>query len=354
MTHPYSTLPDSSFWRRAVAGTSAENVDPVVEAKFVISHHDRIATAGSCFAQHLARRLELAGFNYLVTEDVPIGIDRSLARDFGYRVFSARFGNLYVPRQLLQLLGRSYGTYVPMDDRWSGGGGSIVDPFRPSIQPGGFRSVEEFVFFRNLHFEAVRKMVETMSVFVFTLGLTECWANARDGSVYPVCPGTAGGGFDANEHIFLNLDYQEILADLIEAFQFIRSKNSQVKFLVTVSPVPLVATAEKGAHVLSATTYSKSVLRAVCGTIERRFGDVAYFPSYEIINGNFNRGAYFEKDLREVNEAGVDHVMRVFMRHFAAEHSVSPVPDRSEQPPVSAAKRVAQIVCDEEILDQGR
>ncbi|MES2303044.1 MAG: GSCFA domain-containing protein, partial [Pseudomonadota bacterium] len=85
----------------------------------------------------------------------------------------------------------------------------------------------------------------------------------------------------------------------------------------TVSPVPLVATAENR-HALVATTYSKSVLRVVAEEVARTDSRVEYFPSYEIITGSYSRGRYFESDLRSVTPEGVAHVMRVFMKHFSS------------------------------------
>ena len=45
--------------------------------------------------------------------------------------------------------------------------------------------------------------------------------------------------------------------------------------------------------------------------------NVAYFPSYEIITGNFSRGAYFGQDCRSITEDGVNHVMKLFFKHYA-------------------------------------
>jgi hypothetical protein len=42
-------------------------------------------------------------------------------------------------------------------------------------------------------------------------------------------------------------------------------------------------------------------------------GNVQYFPSYEIIVGPHATGGYFSSDRRGVEQAGVDHVMRIFM-----------------------------------------
>ena len=106
--NPYAGRADHTFWRRTMAGRPMHEVDPVTDATFRISERDRVATAGSCFAQHIARTLVRLGFSYLVTERAPsrhAGADEA----GGYGVFPARFGNIYTARQLLQLFRRAYG-----------------------------------------------------------------------------------------------------------------------------------------------------------------------------------------------------------------------------------------------------
>src|SRR5205823_3059266 len=68
-------------------------------------------------------------------------------------------------------------------------------------------------------------------------------------------------------------------------------------------------------HVLVSTTYSKSVLRVAAQQLTESLDGVHYFPSYEIVTGNFSRGAYFADDLRSILEPGVEHVMSLFFRH---------------------------------------
>ena len=86
MPNPYSELPDQAFWSRSVSRLTHDEVDPVGHVPFKISRRDLIATAGSCFAQHIARTLAREGFNYLVTETGPA--------EAGYGMFPARFGNI--------------------------------------------------------------------------------------------------------------------------------------------------------------------------------------------------------------------------------------------------------------------
>lgn len=351
-THPYKSLPSTAFWRSAVTGLPPGDVDPVGSPKFTLSRTDRVATAGSCFAQHIARHLARAGFNYMVTERAHPLIAKHIADQYGYGLFTARYANIYTTRQMLQLLLRAYGLFTPADDIWPNPDGSLTDPFRPQIQPGGFRTMAEFRADRAQHFEAVRRMVETLDCFVFTLGLTETWAARADGATYPLCPGTVGGSFDPQAHAFHNLTVAEILDDLAAIRDFVKTRNPEARFILTVSPVPLVASAS-GDHVLSATTFSKSILRAAAGEFANANADVAYFPSYEIITGSFNRGNYFAEDLRSVREEGVSHAMRLFLRRYGSVDDENPeamAATVSAAPSGPIMQDLVKAVCEEEAL----
>jgi hypothetical protein len=142
--HPYRQLPPYCFWRTAIADVPPAQVDPVVSAKFQIDRPDRLVTAGSCFAQYIGRVLHQNGFAYLITETAHPMFPEGVAKDYNYGVFSARYGNIYTARQLVQLIHRAYGGFVPAEDIWIGDEGRYIDPFRPQIQPNGFSSFAEY------------------------------------------------------------------------------------------------------------------------------------------------------------------------------------------------------------------
>lgn len=350
-THPYRTQPDRAFWNRSVGGVAPSEVDPVGDIDLRLTGVDKVATAGSCFAQHIARHLQGAGLGYLVTET---GDDLGglAAPDFNYGTFTARYGNLYTSRQLVQLFQRAYGTFVPEDDCWAEGPFRFIDPFRPQIQPGGFLSERELRLDREVHLKAVRTAFETLDVLVFTLGLTELWTSSADGAAYPVCPGVSGGTFDPERYAFVNLDVLEVVEDMLEFFRLLRGVNPRARLILTVSPVPLAATATRE-HVLSATTYSKAVLRAAAAMCVKRQDGIHYFPSYEIITGAFNRGRYYAQDLRSVTEEGVTHVMRLFLKHVYGIEGALPAPPPAGQDAAdrsSAAEDAVRVICEEEAL----
>jgi hypothetical protein len=350
--NPYESLPGYNYWRRSVAAPPLEQVDPVTKPKFVIKKEDKVATAGSCFAQHISRTLSQNGFNYFVTEKS----NDPAATANNYGVYSARYGNLYSARQLLQLFYRVYGYFDPVDEAWELDGGRLVDPFRPRIQPGGFADLNELRESRRQHFVAVKKMFEEMSVFVFTLGLTEVWRSKIDGAVFPLAPGVAGGAMDEVRYEFVNLGVEEVRKDLQVFVDMLSTVNPKARILLTVSPVSLMATYEDR-HVLCSTSLSKSVLRAAADVVARQNSRVDYFPSYEIITGTYTRGGFFEDDFRSVKPEGVAQVMRIFMKNYApgfAGEQADLVRERNlvtNELIMQDNARNAGIVCDEDVLD---
>jgi hypothetical protein len=352
-SHPYRELPEAAYWRRAVAGKGPA-VDPLSGGFLALGRNDKVATAGSCFAQNIARYLKRSGFNYMVSETAHPILPADVAERHGYGLFSARFGNIYTARQLLQLFDRAYGTFAPAEDIWPAaeGDGRVVDPFRPTIEPGGYASEAELRADRAHHLARVREMFETLDIFIFTLGLTESWESTLDGAVYPVCPGVSGGRFESDKHVFHNFRVAEVTADLAAFIARLRGINPAARMILTVSPVPLVATAS-GNHVLAATTYSKSVLRAAAQEIAEDHEAVFYFPSYEIIMGAPAAARYFAADMRNVTEEGVAQVMSVFLRHAAGVDLPAPASAGVEarDSTLEAAREWVEVMCDEALLD---
>jgi GSCFA family protein len=355
--HPYKSLPDKAFWRRSVATLPPGDVDPVGEFNLCLTPETKVATAGSCFAQHIARHLQKSGYNYHITEVGHPILPEKVREKHNYGVFSARYGNVYTARQLLQLFDRAYGAFAPDEDAWIEPDGSVLDPYRPSVQPGGFISIAEMHADRRQHLTAVRTLFETLDVLVFTLGLTECWKSRADGAVFPLCPGVSGGIYDEGRHAFYNQDATDVTADLTQFVERLKRVNPAARIVLTVSPVPLMASAEPGAHVLSATTYSKSVLRVAAENVRRQYPHVHYFPSYEIIMGAYSKGRYYAEDLRNVTENGVSHVMRLFFKHATdnvenqSRRAARPGPLRQETF-LSAAEALIEVECDEVALDR--
>jgi hypothetical protein len=351
MSCPYDNLPGSSFWRQAIAGRDGRDIDPHLTSRFRFARDARIASAGSCFAQNISHALKERGYNYYVTETAPAYLKPEQQARFSYGVFSARYGNIYTTLQLLQLLRRAFGDFTPSDQFWTDGTGRVFDLLRPRIAPRGFASMVEAQADTSQHLKAVRKLIETADVFIFTLGLTEGWVSKHDNTAYPTCPGCGSAGeYDATRYEFHNLSVTETTNYLAEAIDLMTAANPAIQIILTVSPVPLVATMENR-HVLQATTYSKSVLRVAAEEVVRRFANVHYFASYEVITTAKNAGTYFGKDGRSITNDGVAHAMDLFFSHFTEESSNRPASATHAAAASQAPTRDAdepRIVCDED------
>lgn len=231
--------------------------------------------------------------------------------------------------------------------------GRYFDPFRPSLTADGFSSAEEMLAARRITLAAMLEAIKQADLFIFTLGLTEAWLN-KDGSVYPMCPGTIRGRFSAEDHLFHNYNEQEVVRDLTETFDELRRINPNLRFLLTVSPVPLTATAS-GQHILTATTYSKSVLRSAAGYLTQIREDTDYFPSYELITAPAFKGLFFEQNMRSVSPEGVAFVMGQFLGAIGSEKkSASPEISVGTKPIVSDSPvrtESGNDICDGIILE---
>jgi len=355
--HPYADLPVERYWKSAVAERHVTELQDLYRPKFHLGRGDRVAVAGSCFAQHVGRHLKAQGFAVLDREPAPEFLSDEVANRFGYRIYSARYGNIYTARQLLQLiLDSNAGTTRP-EDFWHKDG-RVFDALRPNVEPDGLGSLDEAVLHRVQHLAGVRALFAETDVLIFTLGLTEAWEGRETGTVYPTCPGVIAGTFDPARHSFVNYDFPSVLADMVEVRSLLKAINPAMNMLLTVSPVPLTATAS-GQHVLVATTYSKSVLRAVCGSMTEMFEDVDYFPSYELIASPVARGFFYEPNLRSINRNGVAMVMSQFLGAHAA-GGASELVDQDETDTPAAAREARRrarqrrnddVVCEEELLE---
>lgn len=356
-SNPYLAQPNKAFWSRSVSRDfSADSLWGEDSQSSLFQTDDLIVSAGSCFASNLIPWIEKLGLEYVRTEELPPQF-KDLPENLGYRNFSAAYGNIYTARHLRQLYEQALGMRVPIEDRWHIDG-MVIDPFRPGLAYPA-ESDAEFDLLKASHLKAVLAAFHKATVFVFTLGLTEAWQSKVDGSVFPACPGTISGEFDEARHEFKNFSVDEMTEDLTKFIELLRESNPTVRFVITVSPVPLVATATKS-HVLLASTYSKSVLRVAAEQVSNQLKDVTYFPAYEIITGPQAPFEYFESDRRNVSEVGIAKVMNSLLQGLATSKS-SELDPHVETTQVTKSKagrliaeisrRISRAECDEAMMD---
>lgn len=241
-TNPYKKLPSGAFWRPTVGDRSPFDINDIWDPKFDIRPNQAVSTYGSCFAQHIGEALETRGYSRLVTEPAPWGMKNKNARAWNYGIFTARTGNIYTTSLLRQWVNWSLGHETMPEEYWYGTNGELIDPFRPTIEPDGFTSIDELHASRKQTLASFKASIRESRYFVFTMGLTESWFHGDLGYEYPICPGTVAGKYDETVHKFRNQRFHDVLTNLRDAMQLMRSENQSLRFLLTVSPVPLTAT----------------------------------------------------------------------------------------------------------------
>ena len=345
MSSPYSGKAKRAFWNSGVAETSPLDMADIYKRKFKIRKRHAIATAGSCFAQHIARNIAKRGFNVLQKEPAPTGMNAASAQARSFGIYSCRYGNIYTAAQLLQLAQEAFENHTPAEPIWEKDG-RYFDAQRPSIEPDGFATPQDVLTARQFHLKNVRQMFLEMDVFVFTFGLTEAWRHAETGTVYPTAPGTIAGQYDAETYVFHNYTFQETIKAFQDFLTLIqRYRDKKLRVITSVSPVPLTATATTD-HVLTASTYSKSVLRAVCGELVQKYRLIDYYPSYELITAPSARGIFYERNMRSVSAKGVENAIGVFLQEHDPQSTIVQTAAKAQNSDDPDA-----LICEEVLLE---
>ena len=97
MLNPYKNKDESPvFGRGPVTTPPPGQIDPVTRA-ISIGRNDKIATMGSCFAQHLSKHIQKKGFNYFVAEAAPTEMSLSDVKRKNYGVLSLHAMETFIP-----------------------------------------------------------------------------------------------------------------------------------------------------------------------------------------------------------------------------------------------------------------
>jgi GSCFA family len=280
------------------------------EPRPLIDKHSKVLALGSCFALRVKEWLLANGYAVLNEGDLgPYEIRGR--REFDPRIYY----NTHCIRYEFE---RVTGQFVQAED-------DIWEPFQNTLRvyQDPYRRMLAGET-RELLWERIRQVDEHMrrhilaaDCVIITLGLTEVFFQQHNGRAICAAPGYGGGGGIGCE--FRATEYPENFANIERVIEILREVNSKAQVILTVSPVPLAATWSGVDHAI-ANTESKSTLRAVAGAIVRRFDNVHYFHSYELVM-HADRNTVFKEDGRHVLPEYVAGIMRDFESAFVKPES---------------------------------
>lgn len=268
--NPYGTWPDRDG--------GANRVEPIAKPAFDIAigitRGETIYTIGSCFARNIEQLLEEKGF------DVPV---RRLRERTDLKLETEGLLNNYAVPSILQELEAAF------DPKCL----ERIDSSFFQVEEGRFVDMNLSHVLRPESFETVcarRKAIidSTRSIarcrlVIITLGLAEVWFDKETGLYLNETPRNSFVRRCPGRFELRVLEYEETVGMLQRAMELIRDNALPgAQIILTVSPVPLAAT-HRRQDVMTANTYSKSMLRTACEAVTIRNGFVHYYPSYESV-----------------------------------------------------------------------
>ena len=284
---------------------------PYVNKQPIMDINTPIGSAGSCFAFEIAKVFQQDGYNYVVTErndDPTLGvlIDGYQPGD-KYVKFCANYGILFNTPSFMQLAEKAFGLKDFSKLLIENDNGYYMDPYRENVL---FSSRRAYLNDYDKHVKAVRESFLQAKVFVITLGLNECW-ELYDGTVISRNP--RENMYQLVKHKTLTVS--ENVNNIQRFFDIIKSQNPDFKLIISVSPIPFLATGRANEqHIIAANCHSKSVLRVAAEELVSQNEDMYYLPSYELVTECIETP--WEADHRHVKSDTVKQVVNMFKEIF--------------------------------------
>ena len=253
-------------------------VDLNREPKF-ISKSTRFFTMGSCFARNLARSLHQSGY---VAQHMEIS--EYINTTFANRVFVDWLSD------------------APIDD-------AIRARIVELLPPGWSK-------------EDTLQIIKNSDVFILTLGVAAAFFDRTTGDFVLPRPSALNSRALAEKYLFRTASVKENVDNVLYLINFVRTIRPDIKIVVTVSPVPLLASFEYESAV-QADCLSKSTMRLVAHEVvnNSNISNILYWPSFEVFRwAGSNAGNFYGADdgaAWHVSEDKVAGTVRAFIEMFS-------------------------------------
>jgi hypothetical protein len=107
------------------------------------------------------------------------------------------------------------------------------------------------------------------------------------------------------------LTHEEIIDSFEALYKRLKSFNSQLKIIVTLSPVRHIK------DTLELNSVSKSIIRLCCHTLSTTHTDVHYFPAYEIMMDDLRDYRFYKSDLLHPSDVAEDYIWEKFIACYS-------------------------------------
>lgn len=172
--------------------------------------------------------------------------------------------------------------------------------------------------------EKLKSIVERADILIVTLGVSLCWFDLQGRLV--IDPAASKLNSDerisraGEAHVMRQTTVDENTAEITACIDLIRSVRPNLPIILTLSPVPMVASIAD-MPIIPSSVVSKAILRAALENIRiKNLPNVYYWPSYEIVTwyGAHIERAYGDedRDARHVRQHVIDLIGDAFIEAY--------------------------------------
>jgi hypothetical protein len=249
---------------------------------FTFAHTHRILLIGSCFTEHIGRRLQDGKFNARIN---PFGIvynPASIARCLDRLLDGDR---PFLPEELSQ--------HQDLWHTWEHHGHfSGTDP-------------AETLARINAAYRADAAFLADCDRLILSLGTAVTYRLLPDGPVAANCHKAPANLFEKKR-----LTVTEIVAPLYEVLHRMQTQRPELRIVLTVSPV------RHWRDGAVENQRSKAALALACAELESLLPGTVYFPAYELLLDDLRDYRFYDPDMIHPAPVAIDYIWRKFAAAF--------------------------------------
>jgi hypothetical protein len=257
---------------------------PIEKAAIDMSYQDRILTMGSCFAENIAQYLQKGRFHVEINP----------------------FGILYNPIAMAQGLELLYNDAAFPENQIIQQG----ELWHSFLHHGSFGQLQRDDLLRLIQsrLTAHRAFSSHTNRLILTLGTATVYEYLPTGNIVANCHKIPNTQFNKRQ-----LSITECVVAFTTIFEKIKSQQSDIQIIITVSPIRHLRDG------ILENQQSKAILLLAAAELSQKFEFVHYFPAYEIMMDDLRDYRFYAADMIHPNDTAIAYIWQAFMNHFFEE-----------------------------------
>lgn len=253
----------------------------IPKPKFELNHEDAIMSLGSCFSDNIANKFS----------------------DFKFNILSNPFGVLYNPISISQSLNRIISGQNYSDDEIH----SFNNTYFSYDYHSSFNSIDKTEILNNINVSIKRSHLffQKLSTMIITFGTAYVYQLKENYNIVANCHKVPSNNF-----IRKLLTPEEIANEYQVLLDEIFKSKPSLNIIITISPVRHL---RDSAH---ENQISKSHLFTALNMIKKRYNQVYYFPSFEIMMDELRDYRFYADDMIHPSKIAEEYIFESFINHL--------------------------------------